>query len=343
MLETAMTEAEPHHEPDADGEEAEALGGPAAAGLIADIIERELGAGTARTFARVWQAQDEWEQARRPDEGLRERKKRLTRQRISDIATALFIARGFDNVRIAEIADKVGVSEKTIYNYFPTKESLVYDNADEEVSRLAAALRDRPQGSSPTGAVVDALKQETARFMLAIGDDRLDFLPAFGEMIRDTPSLRAAWSEHRHRLAEAVTEILAADAATDPRDPEPIVAGRALVSLLELFYESQLRRIEQGLTGEELRAAVDSDLERGARLLDTGLWSLNLLAQGTRTREQMLEAGRAAEQARKQVVAALREARRAWQQLRDAQREQSLAQRHAAHRERHKRSRRDQS
>jgi len=325
----------------ADGdEEVEALGGPAGAGLITNILERELGEGTARTFARVWQAQDEWERARRPDEGLRERKKRLTRQRISDIATALFIAHGFDHVRIAEIAEKVGVSEKTIYNYFPTKESLVYDNADEELLRLAAALRDRTQGSSPTGAVVEALKQESARFMLAIGDDRLDFLPAFGEMIRQTPTLRAAWSEHRHRLAETVTEILAADAGTDPRDPEPIVAGRALVSLVELFYDSQLRRIEQGLSGEELRAAVDSDLERGARLLDTGLWSLNLLAQGARTREQMQEAGRAAEQARKQVMTALREARRAWQQLREAQREQQAVQRdrHAAHRERHKRN-----
>jgi AcrR family transcriptional regulator len=302
-------QADPAHEDE--------LGGPAGAGLIARIVEHELGEGTARTFERVWQAQDEWESRQRPHEGLRERKKRLTRQRISDVATALFISRGFDEVKIAEIAEKVGVSEKTIYNYFPTKESLVYDQADEDLSRLAAALRNRPPGASPTSVVVEALKQETVRLVVAAGDVRLDFLPKFGEMIRETPSLRAAWSEHRHRLAGVVTEILAADAGTDPRDPEPIVAGRALVSLLELFYESQLRRIEDGLIGNELRDAVESDLERGARLLDTGLWSLNLLTQGARTREQMGEAARAAEQARKQVVAALREARKAWRELRE--------------------------
>jgi AcrR family transcriptional regulator len=297
-------------------EDEEDLSGPAGAGLLTEIVSRELGEGTARTFARVWQAQDEWDSARRPDEGLRERKKRLTRQRISDVATALFIARGFDNVRVSEIAERVGVSEKTIYNYFPTKEALVYDQADEDLSRLATALRTRPPGVSPTSVVVEALKMETARLIVAAGDARLDFLPAFGEMIRETPSLRAAWGEYRHRLAEAITEILAGDAGTDPRDPEPIVAGRALVSLLELFYDSQLRRIEQGLVGEELRAAVDSDLDRGARLLDTGLWSLNLLTQGARTREQWREAAIAADEARKQVVTALREARKAFHSIR---------------------------
>lgn len=313
----ALTEEPPGDFEPGNSQEEEDLGGPAGAGLIAEVVRRELGEGPARTFTRVWQAQDEWESARRPDEGLRERKKRLTRQRISDVATALFVARGFDSVKVSEIAERVGVSEKTIYNYFPTKESLVYDQADEELSRLAQALRDRAAGVSPTRVVVDTLKEEAARLVSVVGNDRLDFLPAFGEMVRSTPSLRAAWGEHRQRLAEAVTEILAADAGTDPRDPEPIVAGRALVSLVELFYEAQLRRIGEGLTAGELRAAVESDLDRGARLLDTGLWSLNLLAQGLRTREQVREAATAADEARKQVVAALRQARSAWKSIHD--------------------------
>jgi AcrR family transcriptional regulator len=315
LIVMALTEEPGETQRDEVEEEAD-LSGPAGRGLITDIVRRELGEGTARSMAQVWEAQDQWESVRRPDEGLRERKKRLTRQRISDVATALFIARGFDHVRVAEIAERVGVSEKTIYNYFPTKESLVFDNADEELSRLASALRNRPGGVSPTSVVVETLKMETARLLVAVGDARLDFLPAFGEMVRETPSLRAAWGEHRHRLAEAISEMLAQGAGTDPRDPEPIVAGRALVSLLELFYESQLRRIEEGLTGDSLRAAVESDLDRGARLLDTGLWSLNLLTQGARSREQWREAAIAADEARKQVITALREARKAFHSIR---------------------------
>ena len=65
-----------------------------------------------------------------PSGGLRERKKRLMRQQLSDTATRMFVERGFDAVRVAEVAEACGVSEKTVFNYFPTKESLVLDRRD---------------------------------------------------------------------------------------------------------------------------------------------------------------------------------------------------------------------
>ena len=76
-------------------------------------------------------------------EGLRDRKKRELRQRISDVATGMFIERGFDNVRVAEIAAAVDVSEKTIFNYFPTKESLVFDREELQTARMIHAVRDQ--------------------------------------------------------------------------------------------------------------------------------------------------------------------------------------------------------
>ncbi len=63
-----------------------------------------------------------------------------------------------------------------------------------------------------------------------------------------------------------------------------------------------------------------ADLERAARLLDTGLWSFNLLAQGARTRAQLREAASAAEDVRAQVVDALEQARAAWRELRGSER-----------------------
>jgi len=254
-------------------------------------------------------------------QGLRERKKRLTRQRISDVATAMFTNRGFDNVTVAEIAEEVGVSEKTIYNYFPTKESLVYDQAEEQLMELAAAVRDRPPGSSPTAAFVATLKADLARFGNTLGDTDVSFLQAFGDMIRETPALRAAWGEHRHRMVETLTAILADEAGIDPRDPEPVSAARTLVSLLELSYDSQMRHAADCESGAELLAMVESDLDRGARLVDTGLWSFNVIASGQRSREQVKAAATAAEQARKQVMITLREARKAWSAIRDAHRE----------------------
>jgi AcrR family transcriptional regulator len=312
------------------GSESEALGEPGGARLIHQIVRRELGDEAATSFARAWQAHDLLERRRRPEEGLRERKKRLTRQRISDVATALFVTRGFDAVKVSEIADQVGVSEKTIYNYFPTKESLVYDQADEQLASLVAALRTRGPGVSPTSAIVAELKRESADFADSIGDAaRLEFLPKFGEMIRATPSLRAAWGEYRNRLVDSITEILAAEANLDPREPEPITAARAIVSLVEMLYDVTLRHIATGISSDEVQEAVNADLDRAARLLDTGLWSLHLAVEGRRTKQQLIDAALAAENARQQVVAALRHARQAWRELRvdqrDAVREQRLA------------------
>jgi AcrR family transcriptional regulator len=308
-------------QPDADRErELEALGGDDAGARIEEVVKRELGDDAGRTVARAWQLQQEWVAGRHPGEGLRERKKRLTRQRISDVATALFIARGFDAVKVAEIAEKVGVSEKTIYNYFQTKESLVYDRADDQLAGLVAALRERAPGVSPTSAIVAALKREAAEFGAAHGDVRLEFMPKFGEMIRSTPALRAAWAEYRNRLVDSITEILADEARIDPREPEPIVAARALVSLVELLYDSILRHIEDGTGPLDVQAAVDADLDRAARLLDTGLWSLHVMVEGRRTKQQLLDAALAAEQARKQVVTAMRQARQAWRELREEHR-----------------------
>ncbi len=86
-----------------------------------------------------------------------------------------------------------------------------------------------------------------------------------------------------------------------------------------------------------------TDLERAARLLDTGLWSFNLLTHGRRTRQQVLDAAKSAEEARQQVVKALRQARTAWRQIReesrDAMREQQAVKRDAMREARRRRSR----
>src|SRR2546430_1522303 len=58
--------------------------------------------------------------------GLRDAKKLRTRQEIADQAMKLFAQRGFDGVTVAEVATAADVSEKTVYNYFPTKEDLFF-------------------------------------------------------------------------------------------------------------------------------------------------------------------------------------------------------------------------
>jgi AcrR family transcriptional regulator len=120
-------------------------------------MSEEMGEEIIDSLRRVRHAEDKRYRAEHPGEGLRERKRRLTRHLIGDAATAMFASRGFDEVKVSEIADRVNVSMKTLYNYFPTKESMVLDDADELIDHLAAALRDRQAGMSITDAFVGAL------------------------------------------------------------------------------------------------------------------------------------------------------------------------------------------
>jgi AcrR family transcriptional regulator len=86
------------------------------------------------------------------------RKKRLMRQQLTDTATELFLERGFDAVRVADVAAACGVSEKTVFNYFPAKESLLLDRWDTTLVSLREGLA--APGTAPVAAVTAILAGE---------------------------------------------------------------------------------------------------------------------------------------------------------------------------------------
>src|SRR5438045_7062206 len=84
--------------------------------------------------------------------GRRERKKQQTRERIAETARRLFAERGFGRVTVAEIARAADVSEQTVFNYFPTKEDLVYWRLGAFEEELLRAVREREPGESALAA-----------------------------------------------------------------------------------------------------------------------------------------------------------------------------------------------
>src|SRR4051812_1442091 len=96
--------------------------------------------------------------------GLREAKKARTRLAISDVATRLFAARGFEQVTIAQIAEASDVSIKTVFNYFPTKEDLFFDRAEELMEGLLATVRERPEGTTIAAALHALLSDNRVPF-----------------------------------------------------------------------------------------------------------------------------------------------------------------------------------
>src|SRR5271154_6654950 len=125
-------------------------------------------------------------------EGLRERKKRLMRQQLSDTATQMFMERGFDAVRVAEVAEACGVSEKTVFNYFPTKESLILDRLEATMASLRTGLAE--PGVPPVEAALRILDRELGAMTswLATQDDPVPAsapIRRFGTLVQATPSL----------------------------------------------------------------------------------------------------------------------------------------------------------
>jgi AcrR family transcriptional regulator len=211
-----------------------------------------------------------------PAEGLRERKKRHMRQQLSDTATRMFMERGFDAVRVSEVAEACGVSEKTVFNYFPTKESLVLDRLDTTLGSLRTGLPEA--GADPVEAALRILDRELSGMTawLAGQDDPAQAgraIRRFGDLIRATPSLRAYQSDMMDQFVSVATEILAAGAGMSADDPEPQIAARALLGLWHVQAHSLRRHLDGTLTPAQLHAAVTADVRRAADLIDAGLRS----------------------------------------------------------------------
>lgn len=82
-----------------------------------------------------------------------------TRARISEVATRMFLERGFDSVTVAEVARAAGVSSVTVFNHFPRKEDLLLDRAVDAVDLLHSAVRDH----APDVGALDSLRQTALR------------------------------------------------------------------------------------------------------------------------------------------------------------------------------------
>jgi AcrR family transcriptional regulator len=97
--------------------------------------------------------------------GLRERKKRATRERLGDVAARLFAEHGYDDVAIADVARAAGVSEQTVYNYFPTKPDLVFDRADDVLEKIRGTISGRDPELSPADAMRSVILEDIGRYV----------------------------------------------------------------------------------------------------------------------------------------------------------------------------------
>jgi AcrR family transcriptional regulator len=206
------------------------------------------------------------------NEGLRARKKRQVRQRISDVATAMFLVHGFDNVTVAQIAAASDVSQQTVFNYFTTKESMFFDRTEPMISAVADAVRERGSAS-----LIDVVVQSIAIEIHPGGLEALDgarqmqLIRLFHEVATTSPTLVAARFADLPRFIDEVSTALAQRIGADPSDPEVHLATFVIGGLVEVRVQSAFNHVEHATSFAALNDAVHRDFLKAAQVAEPSL------------------------------------------------------------------------
>ena len=143
--------------------------------------------------------------------GLRERKKRETRRALNLAALDLVEEKGFAAVTTEEIAARAGVSARTFFNYFPSKEAAVIGTTAEELEAYAASLEEDTEGESPLGS----LRRILAGMLAPTSIDR-ELRAKRRRILLGEPSLAPALVGNNIRIENALTAALSAASASGP-------------------------------------------------------------------------------------------------------------------------------
>jgi AcrR family transcriptional regulator len=203
--------------------------------------------------------------------GRRERKKQQTRQLIADTARRLFAERGFEQVSVAEIAREADVAEATVFNYFPTKEDLVFSGLERFEDELLAAIRDRPGGETILQAFGRFILQ--ARGFLAANDQQSAArLLEISRMIARSPALLAREQQIFARYTASLAKLIAQETGAGADDSRPAVVASALIGLHRALIDSVRRNILSGdVDRARLARSTRASVRKALALLEHGL------------------------------------------------------------------------
>jgi AcrR family transcriptional regulator len=202
--------------------------------------------------------------------GLRELKKQRTRELIAETARRLFAERGFDAVSVAEIARVAEVSEKTVFNYFATKEDLFYSRLEAFEEELLTAIRKRPPGESVLAAFQTFVLRQ--RGILALKDDEATTqLLTVTRVITESPALLARERQVFARYTESLAALIAEEVGSAPDDVEPRAAANALLGVHRALIDFVRGRTLAGARAPQIARELRVQAKRAFARLEGGL------------------------------------------------------------------------
>jgi AcrR family transcriptional regulator len=209
-------------------------------------------------------------------QGLRERKKRATRDAIAATARRLFVERGFDAVTVAEIAAAADVAEKTVFNHFATKEDLVFAGGDSRLAQLLSDISGRPPGAS----VLDVFRANSAAMLDVVAAGETEDSLVVPRIVRGSPALQerlaAGWERETEALAVAIAEATRAD----DDDIVPAVVARTLSATLLTIFRTTFDGLLAGEDPERLAARMRPQAARAYDRLAAGIGDYGVAGSG---------------------------------------------------------------
>ncbi|MGI4829897.1 MAG: TetR/AcrR family transcriptional regulator [Janthinobacterium lividum] len=201
------------------------------------------------------------------------RKRLATRQKISDVATGLFIEHGFDQVTVDEIAEAADVSRMTVFNHFARKEDMFFDLDQEGREDLFIAL----QTKDPATPAVEALRLFAHR-ALAERRPYVRFFERgserFIKTVRGSEALKARARAIRDELSDALNIALAESAQRPLPDPAAYLAASLLLATWTVALNEGYRVYEQEKDVEKAKKTF-------LRLVDQGSKGVQAAMEGT--------------------------------------------------------------
>ncbi|MFB7595116.1 TetR family transcriptional regulator [Streptomyces sp. NPDC056160] len=199
---------------------------------------------------------------------MAERKRQLVSRELAEAALQLLARKGFDGVTVDEIAAAAGVSKRTFFRYFASKEDVVVRFLTDLGLGMRAELAARPAAEPPA----TALLRTTQAAMAACADrpDRPDHAARtlrVVQLILRTPPLLARFLERQEQWRRDLAEELARRRQVDlAKDLYPeLAAGLALTA-----FNTALRRWSDSDGTEEAAGLLDRAFTVVAPALDAG-------------------------------------------------------------------------
>lgn len=164
---------------------------------------------------------------------LAQRKQEVVRVALAAAADTLFVTRGFEQTTVEQIAQAAGVSRRTFFRYFESKEDVLAEHAERFGERFYSTLAARPLDEPPLVAIRNALVPA-----LELGLQDGDVLRCTIRLLRETNSLRRVVMARRNRLEERVAALMTRRLGADEADNAPMLLAFLTRALLDTAFNA---------------------------------------------------------------------------------------------------------